>query len=94
MPNLESWYDEPDDELADDEFPDEDDFEDDDLDEEDSLTIVCRECGSEIYEDAVQCPVCGNYVVHDTSAWTGRPLWWLLLGLLGVVATILTLAGL
>jgi endogenous inhibitor of DNA gyrase (YacG/DUF329 family) len=83
-------FDEPNDQLGDDEFPDEDEADDDS-----SLTVPCPECGAEIYEDAVQCPVCGTYVTHDArDAWSGRPAWWIAAGLLGVLATILALAGL
>ncbi len=70
------------------------DWEEDDLDEgDDDLPDVapCPACGEEVYEDAEQCPHCGEYVVHSTSALAGRPLWFCLLGLLGVVATIVYL---
>lgn len=53
--------------------------------------IACPACGEEIYEDAERCPYCGEYVVHSTSALSGRPLWFCLLGMLGVVATVLYL---
>ena len=87
-------FDGPNDELGDDEFPDEDEF-DDEFDDDSSLTVACPECGAEIYEDAVQCPVCGTYVTHGAGrAWSGRPTWWIAVGLLGVLATILALAGL
>ena len=84
------WFDGPNDELDEDEFPDEDEFDDDS-----SLTVACPDCGAEIYEDAVQCPVCGSYVTHGARhAWLGRPIWWIAVGLLGVLTTILALAGL
>lgn len=73
--------------LADYEYPDEPD--DDDTETE---VVVCQACGAEVYEDAVQCPVCGEYVTASTSAWSGRPTWWVVLGLVGVVATALALA--
>ncbi len=66
-----------------------DDFDD----EEETLTSPCPECGAEVYEDAVQCPVCGNYITHQTNVWLGRPLWWIVLGLLGAAATVAVLAG-
>ena len=79
------WFEEPDDERE----------EYDDLDGDDeSLTLPCPECGADVFEDAVQCPVCGNYITHSTSVWQGRPGWWIVLGLLGVVALILVLTGL
>ncbi len=66
----------------------EEDAPDDDLSE----TVPCPECGAEIYEDAVRCPVCGAYVTHTTSPWVGRPVWWIVLALFGILATILVLA--
>lgn len=73
-----------------------DDEEWDDWPEDDDETAVveCPNCGAEIYEEAPQCPVCGEYVVHDTSPWQGKPLWWIILGLLGVAAVIVVLSGL
>jgi DNA-directed RNA polymerase subunit RPC12/RpoP len=86
------WFEEPGDELDDNEYPDEDDeYPDDD---ETTATVTCPECGAEVYEDAVQCPVCGSYVTYYRRVWTGRPIWWIVLALLGVVATIVVLAGL
>jgi len=83
--NGEEWFDEPADEFG----------ETDELDDDDETsTLRCPECGADVYEDAVRCPVCGNYITHSTSVWHGRPGWWVLLGLLGVVALILVLTGL
>jgi hypothetical protein len=84
-----TWFEDADDELTDDEYPDQDSM-DDDL----SQTAPCTNCGAEIYEDSVRCPVCGTYVTGDTNPWVGRPKWWILLGVLGVVAAVVALAGL
>jgi len=80
-----TWFN--DDDRADDEYPD---------DEDDSTdTMACPRCGAEVYEDAVRCPVCGDYIGHSGgTAWTGRPFWWILLGVLGILALIAVLAGL
>ena len=88
MPDDYLRFEEPEDELRDDEFPD-DGQHDDDL----SAALPCPECGAEVYEDAVQCPRCGAYLTHDTNIWSGRPVWWILLGILGILAVILALAG-
>ena len=82
-------FEEPDDELNDWEYPDEDDG--DDLSE----TRPCRYCGADVYEDAEQCPVCGQYLPADArNLWTGRSAWWILLGLLGMGALLwVLLAG-
>ncbi len=70
-----------------------DDEFDEPLDDDDSAELVaCPECGTDVYEEAEQCPVCGAYITHSTSAWQGRPIWWIVLGLIGIVVTSLLLA--
>ena len=61
--------------------------------EGESATTDCIHCGGEIYDDAPRCPLCGEYQVGDRSltAWEGRPLWWKLGGLLGIVAVLISL---
>ncbi|WP_437187004.1 hypothetical protein SH668x_000378 [Planctomicrobium sp. SH668] len=70
-------------------------YEDDDLDDdypedsEDHGTIPCPSCGADIYEDAPQCPICGEYVTSTSrSAWDGKPLWYIIIGLAGIFAVI------
>jgi len=72
-----------------------DEFPDDDYDYDDELTdtLPCPRCGAEVYQDAPQCPACGSYITHTTNVWSSRPAWWVVLGLLGTLAVILTLAG-
>ncbi len=73
------------------EYPDPDDSDDDGC----TGTITCTACGAEIYEDAPQCPVCSEYATPGGgSLWQGRPGWWIVLGLLGIVAVIYMLVGL
>ena len=61
---------------------------DDEGDDETSQLVGCPSCQEPIFEDAEQCPYCGDYIVHSTSALAGRPLWFCALGLLGVAAAI------
>ena len=71
-----------------------DDETDDDFGPDDpSTTTDCIQCGCEIYDDAVQCPLCGEYQIGDRSrsAWDGRPLWWKLGGVLGIIAMLIGL---
>ena len=82
-----TWFDQPDDELRNDEYPEEDD-----VDDELTETIPCPRCGAQVYEDAPQCPVCGAYITSDTSVWSGRPVWWMVLGLLGIATVLVVLA--
>lgn len=69
--------------------PDEEDFGDDD-DEE--LTSPCPSCGTEVYEDSPRCPACGEYVTASNSLWSGKSPWWIVLGMLGILAVVATLA--
>ena len=71
------------------EFPESDEEEDEDASE----TQVCPSCGAAIYEDAEQCPACGDYVVFSDSAISGWPWWFVALGLVGVVAVVLAVSG-
>lgn len=82
---LDRW-DESSDSFDDREYPDEADLDDGSAD-----TIVCPHCGADVYEDADQCPECGMFLLADTRVWSSRSLWWIVLGLLGVVAAILAL---
>ena len=79
-----------DDDLDDREFPDEDD--DDEAIDADSPTQECPRCGADVYEDIEQCPLCGTWITRDTSAWSGRSMWWVILGLLGILALLWTLS--
>ena len=90
MSDNDLWFEEPGDELRDEEYPCD---EDDEYSDDDTCTVACPQCRAEVYEDAVRCSHCGNYITHDTRVWSGRPWWWIVLGLLGVLATIFTLAG-
>jgi len=81
MPRYE--FEGPGDELRDDEYPDEDD--------DARETEPCPNCGTEVYEDAEQCPHCGEYITHSHGPVAGRPAWWIILGFLGILATILVL---
>lgn len=68
-----------------------DEYSDEFPEDEEAETLPCPHCRAEIYEDAEQCPHCGEYVTHSTSVWAGRPWWWIVLGLLGIVAVIFVL---
>jgi predicted amidophosphoribosyltransferase len=66
---------------------------DDWLDDSEAETEACPACGAEVYEEAEQCPECGEYITPGAGrgAFQGKPLWWVVLGLLGVVALFLAL---
>ncbi len=48
--------------------------------------VDCPVCGADVYELAEQCPACGSYITHSTSAFSGKPWWWVTLGLIGILA--------
>ncbi len=70
---------------------------DDDSDDSDWMNddvvdlIECPSCEAMIYEDSVQCPHCHEYISHSTSPWSGRPWWWYVLAVSGVVALVFAL---
>jgi hypothetical protein len=67
---------------------------DEGADDDDSTPVVeCPQCGREVYEEADQCPACGEFFVPDTRVWTGKPWWWAVLGLAGVIAVIIVLSS-
>lgn len=78
------WFEQPGDELRDEEFPDEDPG-DDDLSE----TVACPECGTEVYEDAVRCPTCGTYIPSGSGFFVKRPGWWISVAILLILSLIL-----
>ena len=63
----------------------------DDSDDDDSPTVECPMCGCDVYQDAQQCPVCGEWIVHTPRIWAGRPWWWVWLGVIGIIAVIWSL---
>lgn len=65
--------------------------EDWDADDEPADTFPCGNCGADVYEESEQCPRCGEWVTRSSSPLAGRPLWWQLIGLLGIIAVILAL---
>ena len=61
-------------------------------DDDDSYDVVaCPNCGREVFEDADQCPYCSFYITSTTSPWRDRPTWWIVLGIAGVVLTLLAI---
>lgn len=79
----------------DDEYDDEeDDWElpEPDEDDDDSIeTVACPSCGRQIYEEAEECPYCHQYVTHSTSVLAGKPIWFVALAILGIIAVIVVL---
>lgn len=74
--------------LEDNEYPDDDltdDWQETDL-------VTCPNCQAEISEESVRCPICGDYVTLKSDLWQGKSWWWILVGLLGMAATIIALA--
>jgi predicted RNA-binding Zn-ribbon protein involved in translation (DUF1610 family) len=68
------------------EMPERDEDDDEELD-----LLPCPSCGEPIYEEAEACPYCGEYVTHSTSVLASKPLWFVVLAILGIVAIIFAL---
>lgn len=68
-----------------DDWPDEDD-------DDESAVVTCPNCHAEVYEDAEQCPACGEWITGSTHPFSGRPLWFIAIGVAGLAATIAALA--
>jgi hypothetical protein len=70
------------DDLDDKEYP-----EPDTEPEGNGVSVPCPYCGHPIYEDAVQCPVCGSYISSEDSP--SRKPWWIILGAFFLIITII-----
>lgn len=81
--------------MYDDDDFDEDGYEDDwpdASDEEENDLRPCPSCQEPIYEDSVRCPYCGEYVTFGrTSKLAGKPMWYIALAILGIIAVCLAL---
>lgn len=70
------------------------DFNDSDPDLDETPTVRCANCNAEVYEEADSCPACGEFLIDGGGgSWRSKPAWYVALGLLGVVAVLLTLSG-
>ena len=58
-------------------YDDEDDEWDADSadDSDESETVTCPYCRRAVYEDAEQCPHCGQYISQEDAPAAGKPLW-------------------
>ena len=73
------------DDLHDEDYRDDDNWlSDPDADELD--LAACPACGAMIHAESEQCPQCGEYITFDTHPFAGKPTWWIVLGVLGVLA--------
>lgn len=60
---------------------DEDDFDDESWDADDAEddpdgdVLPCPYCGASIYDDAVQCPKCGEYLSREERSSPTQPKW-------------------
>jgi predicted nucleic acid-binding Zn ribbon protein len=79
------WKD--DDDLDETEDPDESDQ---DSDDDVSATVPCPNCGRDVYEDADQCPHCGEYITPSASP--GRPTWLIIAAILALLGVLFWLA--
>ena len=82
-----------DEDVSDDrERPDSSDMDDpddvgDDAGDDDSETVPCPHCRKPVYEAAERCPHCGHYLSEEDAP--RRYPWWLVAGVLVLIAIIL-----
>lgn len=56
------------------------------------LTVECPNCQAEVHEDTPRCPFCGEYITPQSrTGWKHKPLWFVWLALLGIIAVLLTM---
>lgn len=48
---------------------------DDEFDQDDDQTLPCPYCGEPVYDEAEQCPACGNYLSEEDAPRRPKPLW-------------------
>ena len=63
-------------------------------DEEDlasTPTAPCPKCGCDVYDDAEQCPLCGEYLTRERSQASSFPVWVRTTALIVVLAMIAAL---
>ena len=67
---------------------------DSESDDESTPEVPCPNCGRSIYSESERCPYCGEPVEHAGSPiWLGKPAWYVLLGVLGVIAVLVAMSG-
>ena len=63
------------------------------MDDDDNATIACPHCGADVYDDAEQCPACGQYLSQEDAP-AKTPPWWILIGVaICLVIAILWMLG-
>jgi hypothetical protein len=62
--------------------------------DDDDTTMPCPHCGEDVYDDAEQCPSCGQYLSREDAPATVRP-WWIVIGVAVclVIVVLWALAG-
>ena len=62
---------------------------DDEVDEDDDVdTMPCPYCGAAIYDDAVRCPKCDQYLSDEDRTTTNQPRWIIVTALVVLVALV------
>jgi len=81
------------DDWDDEEF--EDDYDEEDFGDEPYGWYECPLCGAEVYDDANLCPTCDEYMVPKLVTRSElKPIWYIFLGMAGILVVLLTLSGL
>jgi hypothetical protein len=71
------------------------DYDEDFNEDEPSAWYECPACGAEVYDDANVCPACDEYITPKLVTRSDlRPMWYIFLGMAGILAVVLVLSGL
>lgn len=69
-------------------------YDDEDWDDDESTSVIpCSNCGADVYEEADSCPACGEYLIGGSRPLANKPAWFVVLGLLGIIAVIVLFSG-
>ena len=63
-------------------------------DDDDTPLTRCPNCRAEVYREADSCPRCGEFLTGGSGPLDSKPKWFVVLGLLGILAVVLLLSGL
>lgn len=70
------------------------DYGDYDYGDDEVETVPCPNCRAQVFEDAEQCPSCGEYIVPNSGSravMSNKSAWYIILAVLGVLAVVATL---
>jgi len=71
--------------------------EEDDWDEDQDNTVPCKNCRRDVFEEAEQCPYCGEYILATSNPFASKPVWFqklmFLIAILALIGFLLPIVG-